>query len=157
MLGTTTISIASVLNSLIETCRDGQEGFRTAAENAKSNDFKSLFTELAAQRQLFVGELRRLVTAIGEEAQTTGSVGGAIHRGWMDLKGAITHGDQHAILAECERGEYSAMDAYRQALAHEELPDHIRRAVERQFVSINNVHDRIRVLRDRLTTQPALG
>ena len=156
-MSATTISIASVLNSLIETCRDGQEGFRTAAVNAKSNDFKSLFTELAAQRQLFVGELRRLVAAIGEKAQTTGSVGGAIHRGWMDLKAAITHGDQHAILAECERGEDSAIQSYQKALAHQELPDHIRRAVERQSLAITNVHDRIRVLRDRLTIQPALG
>jgi uncharacterized protein (TIGR02284 family) len=156
-MSTTTISIASVLNSLIETCRDGQEGFRTAAENANTNDFKSLFTELATQRQLFVGELRRLVAAIGEEAQTTGSVGGAIHRGWMDLKAVITQGDQHAILAECERGEYAAMDAYRHALVREELPDHIRRAVERQFLGVSKAHERLRVLNDRLAHQPALG
>jgi uncharacterized protein (TIGR02284 family) len=156
-MSTTTTSIASVLNSLIETCRDGQEGFRTAAENAKSNDFKSLFTELAVQRQLFVGELRRLVAALGEEAQTTGSMGGAIHRGWMDLKAAITHGDQHAILTECERGEYAALDAYRHALVREELPDHILRAIERQFLAISKAHDRIQLLRNRLTHQPVLG
>jgi uncharacterized protein (TIGR02284 family) len=156
-MSTTTTSIASVLNSLIETCRDGQEGFRTAAEYAKTNDFKSLFADLAAQRQLFVGELRRLVSAIGEEAQTTGSMGGAIHRGWMDLKATITHGDQHTILTECERGEYAAMDAYRHALVHEELPDHIVRALERQFLAISKAHDRIHLLRDRLSHQPAPG
>ena len=31
-MSTTTTSITSVLNSLIETCKDGQEGFRAAAE-----------------------------------------------------------------------------------------------------------------------------
>ena len=35
-MSTTTKSIATVLNSLIETCEDGQEGFRSAAEDVKA-------------------------------------------------------------------------------------------------------------------------
>ena len=105
----TTKSIASVLNSLIETCKDGQEGFRTAAENVKSTDFKELFSELSIQREQFAGELQRLVLGLGEEVETSGSFGGTLRRGWMDLKAAITGGDEHAILVECERGEDAAV------------------------------------------------
>lgn len=59
-MSTTTKSIASVLNSLIETCEDGQEGFRSAAEDVKSADFKELFSELSMQRQPFATELQTL-------------------------------------------------------------------------------------------------
>ena len=75
-MSTTTKSIASILNPLIETCKDGQEGFRSAAENVKSADFKSLFAELSMQRQQFAGELQRLVLNLGEEAETSNSFGG---------------------------------------------------------------------------------
>ena len=121
-MSTTTKSIASVLNSLIETCEDGQEGFRSAAEDVKSADLKELFSELSQQRQQFATELQTLVLGFGEEAQTSGSFGGVLRRGWMDLKAAITSGDEHTILVECERGEDAAVAAYRDALEHEELP-----------------------------------
>lgn len=89
-MSTTTKSIASVLNSLIETCKDGQEGFRSAAESVKSADFKEFFSELSMQRQQFADELQRLVLGLGEEVETSGSFGGTLRRGWMDLKAAIT-------------------------------------------------------------------
>lgn len=38
------------------------------------------------------------------EPDNTGSVGGALHRGWIDMKSALGGGD-HAILAATETGE----------------------------------------------------
>ena len=35
--------IIDTLNKLIETCKDGEYGFRTSAEHAKSADLKSVF------------------------------------------------------------------------------------------------------------------
>jgi uncharacterized protein (TIGR02284 family) len=148
-MSTTTRSIASVLNSLIETCKDGQEGFRSAAENVKSADFKSLFSELSMQRQQFAGELQRLVLSLGEKAETSGSLGGALRRGWMDLKAAITSGDEHAILVECERAEDAAVAEYREALDHDDLPDNVRSIIRQQFMGVQAAHDRVRDLRDR--------
>ena len=148
-MSTTTTSIVSVLCSLIETCKDGQEGFREAAENVTDLDYKSLFTGLANQRQLYTGELRRMLLAMGESVEDSGSVAGAVHRGWMDLKGALTSGSEHAILAECERGEDSAVARYREALEHDDLPGNIRRVIDQQYAGVQAAHDRIRDLRDR--------
>ena len=148
-MSTTTTSIASVVNSLIEICKDGQEGFRSAAENVKDADFKSLFSELSLQRQQFVTELQTLVRELGQEAETNGSVAGAIHRGWMDLKAAITSGDEHSILAECERGEDAAVEDYREALEHEDLPHNLRAVIRQQYMGVQAAHDRVRDLRDR--------
>ena len=77
------------------------------------------------QRQQIATELQTLVLGLGEEAQTSGSFGGVLRRGWMDLKAAITSGDEHTILVECERGEDAAVAAYRDALEHEELPSEL--------------------------------
>ena len=147
-MSTTISSIAAVLNSLIETCKDGQEGFRTAAENVQSADYKSLFFDLSMQRQEFVAELQSLVLELGQDVENAGSVAGAIHRGWIDLKAAVTSDDEHAILAECERGEDSAVAEYREALTCEALSQNFRDVILRQAVQVKQAHDRIRALRD---------
>jgi uncharacterized protein (TIGR02284 family) len=51
-----------------------------------------------------------------ESEKKTPTVAGAIHRGWTGLKAALTSGNDHAILAECERGEDRAIEAYKKAL-----------------------------------------
>lgn len=147
-MSTTTTSITSVLNSLIETCKDGQEGFRAAAEAVNNIDYKSLFVELSAQRQQFAAELQTLVAALGEKPEDSGSISAALHRGWIDLKSAIAEQKPHAILAECERGEDSAVAAYRDALEHTDLPANILQTIENQFMHVQAAHDRVRTLRD---------
>jgi uncharacterized protein (TIGR02284 family) len=149
VMSTTTSSIASVLNSLIETCKDGQNGFRDAAENVGNSDLKALFSEYSMQRQQFVTELQSLTASLGESAEDSGSVAGALHRGWIDLKAALTSREDHAILAECERGEDSAVSEYRDALEHDDLPANIRDVIQRQYVSVQAAHDRVRDLRDQ--------
>src|SRR5687768_2858769 len=99
-MATTTKTIAHVLNSLIETCKDGQEGFRSASEDVQNSALKSLFSELSIERGRFCSELQRLVGTLGEDAETGGSVSGSLHRGWIDLKSALSSGDEHSILSE---------------------------------------------------------
>ncbi len=71
-----------------------------------------------------------------------------MHRAWINLKSAITSQDDHAILAECERGEDSAVSEYKKAMEEEELSSLIRETISRQYTDVKNAHDRIRELRD---------
>lgn len=148
-MNSTTTATASLLNHLIETCKDGQDGFRTAAEDVQDVDFKSLFNELSIQRQEFVTELQNLVSGLGAEPEESGSVPAALHRGWINLRAALTSRDTHAILAECERGEDSAVQAYREALDHDDLPSPVRGVLRQQYMAVQAAHDRVRDLRDR--------
>jgi len=143
-------TIASVLESLIETVRDSQELFRSAAEDVKNPAFKAMFGELAVQRREFAGELQLLAADLGKEAHVTSSVGGAIHRGWMDIKAALASGDEHTVLTECERGEDYAVTEYREALTSGELSPRMREVIDAQFQSIYASHERMRRLRDLL-------
>ena len=47
-----------VIDGLIQTCRDGQEGFRTAAENVEDAPMKQFFNKFSMQRAQFTGELQ---------------------------------------------------------------------------------------------------
>jgi uncharacterized protein (TIGR02284 family) len=143
--------VISTLNNLIETCRDGQTGFHSAAEGVMDSKLKSLFGQYSQQRAQFVGELQGEVRRLGGDPQNTGSVAAALHRGWMDIKSAVTGKDEHRILEECERGEDSAVRNYEDALT-QNLPPEVMSVVQRQYKDIREAHDRIRNLRDRTRT-----
>ena len=108
--------VIGVLNNLIETCRDGQEGFRSAAENIRNSEFRRLFNIFSQQRAQFVSELRAEVHRLGGDPTSRGSIAGWLQRGWMNLKGAVTRGDEGSIVTECQRGEEAAVNNYREAL-----------------------------------------
>src|SRR5918999_4126680 len=101
--------VISTLNNLIETCRDGQNGFQTAAEGVQKSELKTLFHTYSQQRARFAGELQDEVRRLGGDPEDSGSVAASLHRGWMGLKSVISGSDDAAILAECERGEDSAV------------------------------------------------
>ena len=137
--------VVSTLNNLIQTCRDGQEGFRAAAEGVRSLELKELFHGYSRQRASFAGELQDEVRRLGGEPADSGSVTGSFHRGWMGLKAALTGEDEAALVGECERGEDSALADYRAALGID-LPVSVRSVVERQFAGVKEAHQHIRGL-----------
>ncbi len=141
--------IISTINGLIETLKDGQEGFRQASEAVKDSQLKTLFGEYSLQRSKFAGELQNEAITMGEHnPENTSSTAGAMHRAWINIKSAITSGDDHAILAECERGEDSAVNEYKKAMEEEERSSTIRETISRQYADVKNAHDRIKELRD---------
>lgn len=139
--------VISTLNGLIETCKDGQNGFKEAAEGIERSDLKSLFFEFSQQRAQFAGELQSLVQRLGGDPENAGSFSGALHRGWINIKSAVTGRDDEAILNECERGEDAAKDTYKAALDMG-LPANVRETVQNQYTSILAAHDRVKALRN---------
>ena len=148
----------STLNKLIEACKDGQEGFRLAAEAITDDeDLKSFLFSCSLQRSKFAGELQNELIGLGESGPTeTSSVTSALHRGWINLKTAITGNDNHAILAECERGEDSAVAAYRKAV-DSGLSDPLLQIVETQLQEVVATHNSVKGLRDQLASEKPSG
>lgn len=136
---------AKTLNGLIETCKDGENGFRTAAEGVEDPTLKRLFESYAQQRGEFAAELQVEVRRAGKDPADTGHVAGALHRGWMNIKTAVAGRDEAAIISECERGEDVAVRNYREALERT-LPAELRALIERQFLQVKDAHDHIRSL-----------
>ena len=134
-----TEEIRSVLNDLIETCKDGEQGFRTAAEKATESSLKSLFAKYAAQRAEYAQELQSLVTQLGGDPATSGHVAGTLHRGWINLKEALSKNEDKAIIDECEAGEDAAVKNYREARA-KALPANVAAIVQRQAAGVEEAH-----------------
>jgi len=140
--------IISTINGLIETLKDGEKGFKEAADAVKDPQLKHLFREYSQQRNRFANELQSEAQSLDvSEPEETSSAAGAMHRAWINLKSAVTSGDDKAILSECERGEDSAVHEYEEAM-RDGLSGQLREVVARQFSEIKGAHDRVKHLRD---------
>jgi len=140
-------NVINVVENLIEACRDGEKGYKDAASHAKRTDLKTFFTEQGSQRARFADELQLELSRLGKpEKKESGSVGGAMHRAWIDTKVAVGGGDK-TILESVEKGEDSAKESYEKALTGA-LPANVLEIVRRQASSVVNAHDRVRDLRD---------
>ena len=139
--------VIATLNDLIETSKDGDEGFRTCADNVKNPTLKTFFLEKAERCREGAAQLQAIVREMGGDPENSGSVSGALHRFWVNIRGSISGMDDHAILAECERGEDTAKRSYQNAL-QQDLPGDVRTVIERQFREVQANHDRIKELRN---------
>lgn len=136
---------ASTLNQLIQTCKDGENGFQSAAQAVEDPNLKRLFESYWQQRAEFAAELQLEVRRLAEDPVDSGHATAALHRGWMDLKAEVSDRSEGDIIEECERGEDVAVQAYEKALGSD-LPRDLRIIVERQFLQVKAAHDQIRSL-----------
>lgn len=140
--------VVSTLNKLIETCRDGEYGFNLCAEHVSAPELKSVLRQRAEDCRLGAEQLQQQVRACGGIPDEGGTATGAMHRGWVSAKSALTGRSDQAMLDECERGEDVAMARYRDALK-QPLPPEVKALVERQAAGVQRNHAQIRELRDR--------
>ena len=150
-----TSDVIDVLNDLIETCRDGEYGFRASAEQARSSALRSNLLARASECATAADQLRAHVVQLGGKPEDGGTTAGAMHRGWVAVKAKLSTFDDLAVLEECERGEDVALRSYREALEND-LPTPIRNLVERQYEGAKRNHNEVRRMRDGLkaTTHP---
>ncbi len=130
------------LNELIQVCRDGEQGFRTAAEQVRNTELETMFSSYAKERAEFVRELEAEVKRLGGATEEAGTLSGALHRGWMDVKSALSGGDAGAMIAACETGEAHAEEAYSRAI-HTYVSGKSRSLIDKQWQRIKEAHARI--------------
>ncbi len=135
----TTEETIEQLNRLIETCKDGELGYRTAAEKVHNTELASVFSEYSKQRGQFVRALQGEVQRLGGEAAESGTAGATVFRGWIHLKAALSGGDGGAIAAACESGEEVAVGAY-EMVVNSDITGTARMLVEKQTRQIGEAH-----------------
>jgi uncharacterized protein (TIGR02284 family) len=140
--------VVSILSDLLENSRDGEYGFRACADEVDDAQIKQVFASRSAQCAEAAAELATLIRSLGGETDTGGTASGALHRGWVHVKGTLGADSALSMLEECERGEDAAVARYRKALKSE-LPPAVRTLVERQAEGAQRNHDQIRDLRDQ--------
>ena len=111
-----------VTKDIVQTLEDGKEGFASAADKLADSDSPEMaasFRGFSEQRATFASELRALADAYGDDAAESGSIAGAVHRGWMSLKDALTGSDPKGVVKAAEQGERHAVDEYEKALGED--------------------------------------
>jgi uncharacterized protein (TIGR02284 family) len=147
-----TDTVGTVLEDLIQTLEDGHQGFDKVAEHLEGQANGSVAERMrsfAEQRADFADELRSLAAMHGIELNDSGTIAGAVHRGWIGLKDAVTGDDASAVLGAAETGEDHAVSEYEEALEMD-LPAEVRTVIQRQAAGVKQAHDEVRNLRDTL-------
>jgi uncharacterized protein (TIGR02284 family) len=104
------------LNHLIGINKDAEAGFRTAEENVKNTEIQTLFSGYAVQHARLAAQLHSEIERLGGEPIDSGTLGGTLHRGWMDVKSALSGHSVGSMLAACQTEEESAEAAYLDAI-----------------------------------------
>jgi uncharacterized protein (TIGR02284 family) len=133
---------ASTLNALIQTCKDGEHGYQSAALLVDDLNLRHLFQSCAQQRAEFAAELQLELQRLGSDPIETGHATAALHRAWMDIKEGVAGRDEGSIISECERGEDLAVRQYQNTL-DAALPGDLRSIVERQYLQVKEAYDHV--------------
>jgi uncharacterized protein (TIGR02284 family) len=137
-------NIVDVLQNLATVCRDGQEGYRTAAQETADSALKAMFEQMAQQREQEADELDQLIRERGGQvAARTGSLGGYAHRLFVSLRAALAGHNRAAALGEVARGESYAEAAFDRA-KRLDLQGRSREVVQRLHDSVKASRDKVR-------------
>ncbi len=139
-------TVIDELNGLIHVCINGEEGFSNAAAHINNSELAGEFEKIAHQRAKFAKDLQAEVARLGGTPVNSGTLAGAMHRGWVDLKSALTGGDSGAIVAACETGDDSAVATF-ESVVNGGLPGESRSLVEKQWRQIQETHKRLLALK----------
>jgi uncharacterized protein (TIGR02284 family) len=141
-----------VLLDVIKTLEDSQKGFADIGEHLKDETLKRYFLAESLKRANFRAELEGELHRAGmHDVKESGTVAGALHRTWGDLKAKLGGGD-HSLLETAEQGEDAAKKAYKDAL-EQELPLPIRQLLSEQQAHVLMAHDYVKAHRDALAAK----
>lgn len=149
MIGSTDNTGLATLETLATTLIDSVNGYRDAAQNAEGSRFQEIFRKNADERSAAAEELRAEISRLGGDAPDDGSLLGATHQRFLDLKAAVTGRDDQAIVNEVERGEDYLKAKFETALKAD-LDTETRTIVERAYQSVRQGHDQMRDLKHGL-------
>lgn len=121
-MDTYTEKVGEKLNDLLEKTYDAEKGYKKAAENTDNSNLKTYFQRKAQERYDFGHELKTEIKAFGQEVEKGGSVTGAAHRAWMDVKAFFSADDAESMLEEAIRGEKASLEEYKEVLKETSLP-----------------------------------
>jgi uncharacterized protein (TIGR02284 family) len=140
----------SVAKELVETLKDGERGFASAADKLRDSDRPEWATTLqkfSEQRADFSREIIDMGHEYHEDVDESGTVAAALHRGWISLKDALTGDDAGSVLGAAVTGENHAVSEYEKAL-EQDLSAGFRDVVTRQHAAVLAARDEVKSLQN---------
>ena len=120
------------LQKVTDICKDGVEGYETAAGNISHEDIKTLFLRLSQQRKTFVEEIKVEALRLGIELEDEGTVKGFFHRTWLAAKATFSRETNEKVIEESISGEKAAIEVYDEVLGNPEIPAYVKEILNEQ-------------------------
>lgn len=139
-----------VLNTLIATTLDSVKGYREACDDGDGTH-RELFSTMAEERSRVASDLQAHVRSHGGDPEDDSSTAGAVHRGFLNLKEALTGSDEKALINEVERGEDYIKAKFETALEDDKLSPDCRQVIERAYASVRKGHDQVSAIKHAMT------
>jgi uncharacterized protein (TIGR02284 family) len=146
--------VTSAVLTLIETCGDGERGYRRAASETKDEGYKLVFTRLADERGRFAQRLWQSLHRVDPAPRADGTLLGAMHRGWLEATSALTQSKAGSLVGQCAWGEDAALRNYRAAM-RADLPVELHEIVQGQYAAIKKARSEILSLMTSEAAEPA--
>jgi uncharacterized protein (TIGR02284 family) len=142
-----------ILNDLIQINNDRIAGYEKAIEGLEdegNEDLKRLFRHLINNSLDYNETLERQIGLLEGEPAIGTSGAGKLYRAWMDLKALVTGGDRAAVLGSCITGEETAIRAYQEALADEQLVTELQQLLGVQLAELQQSYQEIKALKEAI-------
>lgn len=146
--------VVSTLRELALFIKDGNLGYRKAADETRTAQLKAFCLRESEQRSRFLNELNGIITRYGGDPQTDSTIKGKLYRQFMDVKAGLTGGDDVAVINNCIFGEEWAIKAVHDALDNE-LPADVREVVERQHTVCHTALTELKAMKDQYRSASA--
>lgn len=137
-----------VAKELIETLKDGERGFASAAEKLRDSDrpeWATTLQRLSEQRSTFCREIVDLGHQYGDDVDASGTLAASLHRGWVSLKDALSGDDAGSVLGAAVTGEDHAVSEYEDALKQDLSPG-FHEVVSRQHAAVVTARNEVKAL-----------
>lgn len=145
--------LVKILNDLISTCRDAEEGYAKAAKGMHDREWSDRLTALSSERAAFADEIGGIVSKMSAEPSRNAHFGGILHRGWVDLETRLRGKDDGELLHECRLGDQETLNHYQYALERApQMPGETDAVIERHRNAIRAAIDSLRKHEPRTAT-----
>lgn len=134
--------ITQTIETLVTHLRESETLYRTAVNNAISDEFREMLRERAQRRADFAEALRAFNREDHEAAHHDDTALNTIHRGLLTIKAAMTierDKTDDLILAESQEADKRLLAAYEEAMG-KELPRALQGIMHSQYSQIQAAH-----------------
>ncbi len=135
---------AKVTADIMKTLENGRLGYERAADRVQKDhpEIASKLNSAASDRGQLYEELQKIASSYGDQIDENGSVAGALHRGWITVRDALSSSDPKAVLEAAKTGEDHAIEEYEEALKSDLSPE-FRPVLLRQMASVEKARTNI--------------
>lgn len=128
--------------------KDRYEGYGEASRQTTDIGIQLVFTEMSMTAKTFYEVLFPISEkhCVNTHSHTTGK----LYRVWMDIKTALVHKDQKAILFAAEFAEDCMLNYYNNTIKSEDVPSDVREQLISQRDTLARQHLKLKSMRENL-------